>query len=77
MEYTEEQKQIEKDLQEMVIAFDKLYATVLIGVNGSCAHLSNEGFDSLVVPESIQEIPDSGNQFEGRTINGLKIVTCR
>ena len=78
MEYTEELKQLEHELQELVIAFDKLYAAdYFIGVSEKSAHLTNEGFDLLAIPDSIQEIPYSGNQFEGRTINGLKITVCR
>ena len=78
MEYTEEQKQLEKDLQELVIAFDKLYATDLfICASKDYAHLTDGGFDLLAVPDSIKEIPDSGNQFEGRTKNGLRIIVCR
>ena len=76
MEYTEELKQLEHDLQELVIAFDKLYAGHMISITGNYAHLDNEGFDLLAVPDSIQEIPSNDNQYEGRTINGLKIVTC-
>lgn len=76
MKYTDELKELEHDLQELAIAFDKLYAGHLISVADSYAHLDNKGFELLAVPDSIQDIPDSGGHKSGKTINGLKLVTC-
>ena len=70
-----EKKELEHELQELVIAFDSLYARCLVGVSKGSVLLEEKVFDALAIPDSISRL-DCGH-YAGKTKNGLRITTVR
>lgn len=71
-----EKKEFEHELQVLVIQFNRLYAGHLIGIGRSNAHLDEEAFDALALPDSIVGLRED-NHFSAYTKNGLRITTVR
>ena len=71
----QEKKELEHELQELVIRHDSLYARCLIGVSTGSVHLTELGFNEMAVPNSIVSAGEA--HYKGKTKNGLCITTIR